>query len=219
MSEKGLTRLQTVTLVIARIVLGYLFFTQLFWKFPPQFGCPSDFAFTTGSVQDGRVRLDRTSGLCDWIGIESVWAKQPRPFFVADLTPIGGPTLSINLGWLARLNGLFIDSVVIPNIHWMGWLIWGAEAFITISLILGLFTRLGGLTAVAISGQLMMGLSGITNPYEWEWAYNSIFILSLLIFAFAPGFVLGLDKLIKPRLETATEKGNRVARAVKYLTY
>ena len=217
MSDKILTRLQKVVLFITRIFLGYLFFTQLFWKMPPTFGCPSDFAFTTGSVENGRLKLQRTSGLCDWIGIESVWAEQPRPFFVADMSPIGGPRLSVNLGWLARLNALFIDSVVMPNIQWMGWLIWGAEAFIALSLILGLFTRLGGLVAVAISGQLMIGLAGISNPYEWEWAYNQMVMLSLVIFAFAPGYILGIDQLIKPRLEASAESGSRVARYLLYL--
>ena len=53
MSGNGITRLQKVALFVTRILLGYLFFTQLFWKFPPQFGCPDDFAFTTGTVQDG----------------------------------------------------------------------------------------------------------------------------------------------------------------------
>jgi hypothetical protein len=219
MSGNGITRLQKAALFVTRILLGYLFFTQLFWKFPPQFGCPDDFTFTTGTVEDGRVRLQRTTGLCDWIGVESVWATQPRPFFVADMTPIGGPKLSINLGWLAGLNGLFIDNVVIPNIRWTGWLIWGAEAFIALSLILGLFTRLGGLTAMLISGQLMIGLSGISNPFEWEWAYTQMVMLSFVIFAFAPGYILGLDQLIKPRLDAAAERNNRVARAISYLTY
>lgn len=218
MSKNGLSRLQKAALLITRIMLGYLFFTQLFWKFPPQFGCPADFAVTTGTFEEGRVRFQRTSGLCDWIGVESVWATQPRPFFVADMTSIGGPKLSLNLGWLARLNGFFIENLVVPNIRWMGWLIWGAEAFIAASLILGLFTRLGGLTAIAISGQLMIGLAGIPNPYEWEWTYTLMVMLSLLMFAFAPGFIFGLDQLIKPRLEAASDK-NRVARAFQYLTY
>jgi uncharacterized membrane protein YphA (DoxX/SURF4 family) len=219
MPERGATRLQKAVLFIARIMLGYLFFTQLFWKFPPQFGCPPDFAFTTGFIQDGRLRLQRTSGLCDWVGIESVYATQPRPFFVADLTPVGGTKIAIDLGWLARLNGIIIDNVVIPNIQWMGWLIWIAEAFIAFSLILGFFTRLGGLTAILISTQLMIGLAGIPNPYEWEWAYNLMVILSLVIFAFAPGYIIGLDQLIKPRLDNAVEKGSRVGRALSYLTY
>jgi hypothetical protein len=60
-------RLRQVILVIARVGLAYLFFTQLFWKMPPSFGCPPDFGFTTA---DASGRLQRTSGLCDWIGVE-----------------------------------------------------------------------------------------------------------------------------------------------------
>ena len=218
MSPAKQSRLQRASLFVSRIALGYLFFSQLFWKMPPTFGCPPDFAFTTRTIEEGRLNLQRTSGLCDWIGIESAYAKQERPFFVTDMSPIGGPRLSIDLGWLAYLNGLFIDNFVIPNIRWMGWVIWGAEAFIATSLILGLFTRLGGLVALGISGQLMIGLAGIPRPYEWEWSYNLMVVLSLLIFAFAPGYILGLDSLVKPRLEAAAEKGNRLARYLMYLT-
>jgi uncharacterized membrane protein YphA (DoxX/SURF4 family) len=218
MSNPTFTRLQKIALLIARLALGYLFFTQLFWKMPPTFGCPPEFAFTTGTVENGHAQLHRTSGLCDWIGIESVWSTPPRPFFVADTSSIGGPTLSVNLGPLARLNGLFIENVVMPNIRWMGWLIWGAEAFIAISLILGLFTRLGGLVAIGVSAQLMIGLAGISNPYEWEWSYNLMVVLSLLIFAFAPGIILGLDALLRPRLFASVSKGNRLARLLLALT-
>lgn len=218
MSKTWQSRLQNITLVIARIALGYLFFTQLFWKMPPTFGCPSDFSFTTFSIEGDRVRLERTTGLCDWIGVEAAYANQPRPFFVADMTSVGGPRISINLGWLARLNGLFITNFVMPNIRWMGWLLWGAEAFIALSLILGLFTRLGGLVAIAVSAQLMIGLGGIPNPYEWEWSYNLMVILSLLMFAFAPGNILGLDKLINSRLELAAGRGSRLARLLQYVT-
>jgi len=217
MSAITQSRLHSIALFIARVALGYLFFTQLFWKMPPSFGCPPDFAFTTHTVESGRVRLQRTSGLCDWIGVESAYATQPRPFFVADMTSIGGPRLSINLGWLARLNGLFIDNVVMPNIRWMGWLLWGAEAFIALSLILGLFTRLGGLVAIGVSAQLMIGLGGIPSPYEWEWSYNLMVVLSLVIFAFAPGTIVGLDALVKPRLEAAADQGRRLARYLLYL--
>ncbi|MCA9870316.1 MAG: hypothetical protein KC487_08070, partial [Anaerolineae bacterium] len=64
--------LRKVILVVARLALAVLFFTQLWWKMPPTFGCPSDYAFTTATTENGRLRLQRTSGLCDWIGIEQV---------------------------------------------------------------------------------------------------------------------------------------------------
>jgi hypothetical protein len=215
-------RLRQVILVIARIGLAYLFFTQLFWKMPPDFGCPSDYTFTTGSVDDsGRLRLQRTSGLCDWIGIENAWADQPRPFFVANIDNKGTPEISIDLGWAAKLNNLFLENVVMPNIRWFGWIIWGGEALIFISLFFGLFSRLGGLTAIAISGQLMIGLAGISVPYEWEWSYNLMVLLSLLMFAFAPGRVFGVDAWLRPRLKAVAAQDNqqaRIARGLLWLT-
>jgi hypothetical protein len=64
----------------------------------------------------------------------------------------------------------------------------------------------------------MVGLSGIPNPYEWEWAYNTIFLLSLLMFAFAPGRVFGVDAWLRPRLLAARQRGNRLAGLLAWLT-
>lgn len=66
---------QKAALVIVRLALAYLFFTQLWWKVPPTFGCPADYSFTTGAVEEGRIRLQRTTGLCDWLGIQSFYAQ------------------------------------------------------------------------------------------------------------------------------------------------
>ena len=96
--------LQRIGQFIARLALGYLFFTQLWWKVPPSFGCPPDFAFT----QEVGGQLKTSSGLCDWIGRESVYARQPRQFFVADLHSVGGPTLALDVGLIARANGAFL---------------------------------------------------------------------------------------------------------------
>ncbi len=210
------TRLRRTMLVIARLALGYLFFTQLFWKMPPQFGCPEDFRFTTGSIVESRLKLERSSGLCDWIGVEQVWSTRPRPFFVADVP--GDAKWSIDLAPLARGNGLFIENVVMPNIRWFGWIIFLSEAFIAISLFFGLFSRLGALISLAISAQLMIGLAGISNPYEWEWSYNQMVFLSLVLLAFAPGRWFGIDSLLRPRFLSAAKGGNRLAGLLAWLT-
>jgi hypothetical protein len=202
--------LQQAALVLARLGLAYLFFTQLWWKAPPDFGCPADFRFTTGTP----AALQRSSGLCDWIGIESVYATQPRPFFVANIDNRGAPEIAVDLGWAARLNGTFIDTVVKPNIRWFGYVIFFTEAFIFASLFLGLFSRLGGLVAIGMSIQLMLGLAGISNPYEWEWAYINMVLLALLMFAFAPGRYLGFDALLRPRLA----RGGTFAKLLRALT-
>lgn len=210
--------MRKVVLVIARLGLAYLFFTQLWWKTPPTFGCPPDFTFTTATIENNRPKLQRTSGLCDWIGIEQVYSNQPRPLLVANIDNKGDPEISINIAPIARLNSIFLESVIMPTIRFSGWLLWLAEAAIVVTLLLGLFSRLGGLIAVAVSAQLMIGLSGIPNPYEWEWAYNTIFVLSLLMFAFAPGRVFGIDALLRPRLLAAKQRGSRFAGLLSWLT-
>jgi hypothetical protein len=134
------------------------------------------------------------------------------------MQPVGGPKLAVDLSWAARLNGLFIENFVMPNIRWFGWLVWLGEAFIFASLLLGLFSRLGGLVAIALSSQLMIGLAGISNPYEWEWSYNLMVVLSILIFAFAPGRILGIDAWLRPRLAAGASQGNRLASLLLYLT-
>jgi hypothetical protein len=207
------TTLRKITLVILRLMLGYLFFTQLFWKMPPTFGCPDDFSFTTANSEG---RLVRTSGLCDWIGVEQVWSTRPRPFFVAD---IPGPSkISVDLGFLTRLNGMFIENVVMPNIRWFGYIVWLSEAFIFVSLFFGILSRLGALVSIGITAQLMLGLAGISSPYEWEWAYNQMFFLSLLLFAFAPGRVFGIDSFLRPLLQAAATGGNKLAKLLLWLT-
>lgn len=200
--------LQNIALVLARLTLAYLFFTQLWWKVPPSFGCPADYAVT---VRDEAGKLKRTSGLCDWIGIEAAWADKPHPVLVSDLTSVGGPKLSVDIGFMAAGNGLFLKNFAIPNIRWFGYVVFGMEAFIFLSLFFGLFNRLGGLVALAQSLQLWIGLAGISTPFEWEWSYNWMIPLSILMIAFPAGRWLGVDALIHPRLTAAAAQGNKVA--------
>lgn len=208
-------RLRKAALIIARLTLAYLFFTQLWWKTPPTFGCPPDFRFTTA---DASGRLQRTGGLCDWLGVESVWATRPHPVLVSNFDNAGAPEIAINIGPLARLNGLFIDHFVKPNIRWFGWVIWGTEAFIFVSLFFGIVSRLGALVAMAQSTQLMIGLAGISNPYEWEWTYHLMVVFAFLLFALAPGRVWGVDQILRPRLQAAAGRGRKLAEILAWLT-
>ena len=99
----------------------------------------------------------------------------------------------------------------------MGWLIFGGEAFILASLFLGLFSRLGGLLAIGMAAQLMIGIGSIPSPFEWEWRYILMVLLSILMFAFAPGRIFGLDAILRPRLVPAAERGNSMARLARTL--
>ncbi|MCL4302178.1 MAG: hypothetical protein KJ077_41205 [Anaerolineae bacterium] len=204
-----------VVLVLARLALAYLFFASLFWKMPPTFGCPPDYAFATANAEG---RIVRSQGLCDWIGVEAVWSQRPRQFFVTNLDNQGEPEIALDVSWLAQMNGAFLENFVKPNIRWFGYVVWGMEAFIFVTLFFGLFSRLGGLVALAQTAQLQIGLAGISSPFEWEWSYHLMVLVSLLIVAFAPGRYLGLDAWLRPRLQAAAGGGNRLAGLLLWLT-
>jgi thiosulfate dehydrogenase [quinone] large subunit len=173
-----------IGLFASRLIIGYLWITQLQWKMPPTFGCPSDFAVSVSLQQ-------RTTGLCDWTGLMAAYSKVP-------------------------LHAALVKNVIIPNISWMGWGIWLMEAFIAVSLILGLFSRLGGLVGFIQAVNLYIGLTAI--PFEWYWTYGMLYTLQLIFVALPPGRVWGVDAWLRPRLESASDSGNRLAGALLYLT-
>lgn len=167
-----------IGMIISRLVYGYLWYTQLLWKMPPTFGCPPGFGVST-SLQD------RTSGLCDWVGLTVVYSKWP-------------------------LQSTLFEQFVVPNMAIVGWLVWLMEAFVAVSLILGLFTRLGGLAAFIQAVNLYIGVTAI--PFEWYWTYGMLYTLGLVFLAVPTGRILGLDALLRPRLQSSADKGNRLSK-------
>jgi uncharacterized membrane protein YphA (DoxX/SURF4 family) len=207
-------RLQKIVLLIGRLGLAYLFFTQLFWKLPPDFGCRNDFALPQPAAENYWT-ANGSSGLCFWLGIESIYQDMPRQVLVADMQPAGLPKIGLPITPLAQLNGAIVDGVIIPNLGFFGWLIWLAEAWVVVSLLLGLFTRLGGLVALGVAAQLYVGLANIPRPYEWEWSYGVMILLALLMFGLAPGRVWGIDARLRPRL---AKSGNLLGKLFWWLT-
>lgn len=174
-----------IGMIASRLIYGYLWYTQLLWKLPPQFGCPADFAVSTGL-------RERTSGLCDWVGLMVIYSKLP---IQADL----------------------VNRFVVPNMAVVGWLVWLMEAFVAVSLILGLFTRLGGLAALVQGLNLLIGIG--FAPIEWEWTYGMLSVLGLVFLAIPTGRIWGLDALLRPRLQqAATDRGNRLAKLLLLFT-
>jgi len=205
--------LYKVCMVIARLTLAYLFFTQLFWKLPPKFGCGADFAFPKPAEQN-YYDSNKSSGLCFWMGLESIYASQPRRVLIADMRSAGGPDFGINIAPLAKLNGVLLDNVFIPNIRIFGWLVFLFEFWAFLSMTLGLFTRLGALAAIGISLQLYIGLANVPRPFEWEWTYGIIIGLAIAMLGAASGRTLGLDGWMRKKLAGSVERGNRLAKVV-----
>lgn len=196
-------RLRKVTVVIARLSLAYLFLANLFWKMPPDFGCGEAFTFPVLTAEGKVDASESGGGLCYWVGLESVYAPQFRRVLTVDMRPVGLPRIGVDISPVARLNALMIDNVIKPNLGVTGYLIWGAELLIVLSLFLGLFTRLGALVAIGISAQLFISLANIPSPYEWEWSYGQMVLLSILMLGLAPGRVWGIDGWLRRRFAQA----------------
>jgi uncharacterized membrane protein YphA (DoxX/SURF4 family) len=216
------TRLDTILykifMVIARLVLGYMFFTQLWWKLPTKnFGCGSDFAFPIKAEQN-YYDSNKSSGLCFYMGLESIYASQPRQVLIADMHYAGLPTLSVSITPLAKINGFLLDHVFIPQIRVFGWLVWLFEFWVFLSMFLGLFTRLGALAAIGISVQLYVGLANIPRPFEWEWSYGLLVGLSFAMLGAAAGRHIGVDAWLRQKLAGPAQRGNRWAKIGLLLT-
>ncbi|GAB4517766.1 MAG: hypothetical protein Kow0047_29430 [Anaerolineae bacterium] len=172
LSER-LDRASGLGLLAGRVIIGYLWVTQLAWKMPPTFGCPPDFAVSTALNA-------RTSGLCDWTGLMAIYSKVP-------------------------LHGALVREVIIPNLSWMGWGIWLLEAFVAVSLVLGLFSRLGALLGFVQAVNLYIGLTAI--PFEWYWTYGLLYTIHLVFLFLPPGRFLGLDAWLRRVLKQRRDEG------------
>lgn len=210
-TQKLDARLFKVFTVIGRLLLAYFFFCQLWWKLPPHFGCGANFAFPQPAERNYWVG-NNSSGLCYWMGLESIFASQPRKVLIADMHFAGLPTISVSITPLARINGFLLDHVFIPNIRVTGYLVFLFESSAFFLLALGLFSRLGALAALGIIAQLYIGLANIPNPFEWEWTYGILLAICIVMVGLAPGRIFGVDSWLRPRMTTAAERGNRLAK-------
>jgi hypothetical protein len=199
-------RLAQIGLFVTRIVVGLLWFSQLWWKLPPTFGCPTPFAFST--------RDQFTSGLCDWIGREAAYAGNLHVFNL-DLHAIGQPNFSIDLSFLSSAYGGILNSFILPNFSWMSWVIWGIELFATLTILFGVLGRLGALIGTVQALNLTIGLLPV--PGEWEWTYIMLSALNFVLFMTAANRYIGCDTLIN-KWANANAKSNSFAKVVQWLT-
>jgi hypothetical protein len=207
-----------VCMVIARLFLAYFFFTAILWKLPSKnFGCGPNFAFPLPAEQN-HWDANGSGGLCFWMGLVSVFAPKPRQVLVADMRPAGLPAIGFNITPLAQLNGFLLDNLFIPQIRVFGWLVFLTEFWVFLSMMLGLFTRLGALASLGLSIQLYIGLANVPRPFEWEWTYGFLVLLSIAMLGAAAGRISGVDAWLRRKLAGPAERGNRLARIGLLLT-
>jgi len=89
--------------------------------------------------------------------------------------------------------------------------VWIAELIVSISLMFGLFTRIGAILGSVLAIQLYVGLAYT----DWIWTYGMLVLLCLALTAIPSGRRLGFDQWLAPRLQTAAHS-KRLARFVSW---
>jgi membrane-bound ClpP family serine protease len=130
------------------------------------------------------------SGLCHWIAREIAEPRWP-------------------------LYQTFLKEFVVPNLNWLAIFIFAGEAVICFSFMLGLFTRLGAISALLMGTNLFIGLTGI--PVEWDWTYLML-IATGAMFIPVGGRYVGLDAILNRRLRKWADSGSRLARVLAWMT-
>jgi uncharacterized membrane protein YphA (DoxX/SURF4 family) len=96
-----------------------------------------------------------------------------------------------------QLQSALVRDIVLPNIAVFGPLVYAIEVAIGVSLILGLFTRLGAVLGALMAINLWLGL--YNAPGEWPWTYMFLVVLALMYLIDPPGRSLGADALLAAR--------------------
>lgn len=110
----------------------------------------------------------------------------------------------------------FLTTVVIPQWTLFGYLTLITETFIGVTLILGLFTRLGALVALGMAANITIGILSV--PHEWGWTYIMLMMLAGLFMLTGSGRSVGVDVFVGPRLDEAARGGHRIARLLRWFT-
>ena len=89
------------------------------------------------------------------------------------------------------------------------------ETFIAVTLILGLFTRLGSLAAIGMAANITIGILSV--PHERGWTYVMLIMWPVIFLFTDAGRSFGIDAFLAPRLDDAAAKGSRLAWLLRWL--
>ena len=91
----------------------------------------------------------------------------------------------------------FVKDVVLQHFQFFAAQVYAAEVAIALSLMLGLFTRLGGTLGFLQAVNLWLGL--YRAPAEWPWTYFFLIVVNGSFAVFRAGRSLGVDALLARR--------------------
>ena len=109
----------------------------------------------------------------------------------------------------------FLVNVMIPHWTFFGWMTLITETSIAVTLILGLFTRLGSLVAIGMAANITIGILGV--PHEWGWTYVMLIMWPVIFLLTDAGRSFGVDAFVAPRLDAAAANGSLLGWLFRWL--
>jgi uncharacterized membrane protein YphA (DoxX/SURF4 family) len=115
-------------------------------------------------------------------------------------------------GWQSWL----VEHIIQPHFYVFAPQVYATEVLIAVSLLLGVFTRVGAVLGALMATNLWLGL--YRAPYEWPWTYFFLITLQTTFAVFHAGCSLGLDAILARRQQATSQARCVAARALAYLT-
>lgn len=101
-----------------------------------------------------------------------------------------------------------VEHVVLANFIPFAWGVLVTEALLGAFLLVGLATRFWAV--VGMLQTIVIALSVLNAPNEWEWSYYLMFLAHLAVFATAAGRTAGLDALLRPQWQSSRGRLGRL---------
>jgi uncharacterized membrane protein YphA (DoxX/SURF4 family) len=114
------------------------------------------------------------------------------------------------------IQSWLVQHLIQPNFYVFAPQVYLTEVVIAISLMLGLFTRVGGILGALMATNLWLGL--YRANYEWPWAYFFLILLQTTLTVYAAGRSLGLDAMLHRSNLLGTKAKGSLARLLPWLT-
>ena len=114
------------------------------------------------------------------------------------------------------LQSTFVKEVVQPHFYFFAPQVYLVEVAIAVSLLLGLWARLGGALGALMAINLWLGL--YRAPYEWPWTYFFLILIQVTFAVLHAGRSLGVDAILARRGQAAPARRKGLARVLAHLT-
>jgi uncharacterized membrane protein YphA (DoxX/SURF4 family) len=124
--------------------------------------------------------------------------------------PDGSGGLRYWMGEMAKwastgLQQHFVRDVVLPHFYFFAPQVYLSEVLIAVTLMLGLFSRLGAFVGTLMAINLWLGL--YRSPSEWPWTYFFLIVVQIMLLVQRPGRSWGLDAILLRREQESPGRG------------